>query len=111
MISQINSVIERKNSYDHESIDLFLEAINLIVPDSKINEHSRKIHRSNSVPNDLAGLSSTEPRVDNIKLDSDSSEGINYVFKKFFFFFYIIILGNTNRKSVHSSICLLNQRL
>ena len=80
MIDQVNLSVERKNSYDHESIDLFLEAINLIMPDSKISEHTRKIHRSNSVPNDLAGLSSPESRADKVKLNGEPSEGIDYVF-------------------------------
>lgn len=79
MIDQISLAVETKQPDEHESIDLFFEAINLILPSSKISEHSRKIQRSNSVPSDLAGLTSPESRPEKTRLDPNSSEGINYV--------------------------------
>ncbi|RNA35890.1 hypothetical protein BpHYR1_048548 [Brachionus plicatilis] len=78
MIDQMNIAVELKHPDEHEPIDLFFEAINLILPSSKISEHSRKIHRSNSVPNDLAGLSSPECRTDKVKLDPDTPNGIDF---------------------------------
>lgn len=102
MIDQMNIAVELKHPDEHEPIDLFFEAINLILPSSKISEHSRKIHRSNSVPNDLAGLSSPECRTDKVKLDPDTPNGIDFVN---FFLSIKFFLSNKNSRSQSWKIC------
>ena len=65
--------------FNYLNDNLFFEAINLMLPKSKLGDYTtKKIQRSNSVPN--FSLNETEQKTDKI-LDLESQNGIDYVTK------------------------------